>query len=139
MIVLDSSFLIAYHNELDAHHNAAVPLMTRFLDAEWGRGLIIEYVFVEVVTVLLARRGAAVAAQIGRLLLTSKELEFVPCSSIFLEAWMHFSRQNKSRFSFTDVALLVECMRRGLPLLTFDEEFRNVQGLIVNPAQTPQQ
>lgn len=139
MIVLDSSFLIAYYNERDAHHNAAVPLMQRFFDGEWGQGLIIEYVFVEVVTVLLARRSIEIAASVGRLLLTAKELEFVPCSAEFLETWAQFSTQNKSRFSFADVAQLVQCTKRGgVPLLTFDEEFRIVPGLIVNPAQALQ-
>ena len=49
MIVLDSSFLIAFHNERDSHHNAAYGLMERFLAGDWGRGLLLEYVFLEVV------------------------------------------------------------------------------------------
>lgn len=31
MIVLDSSFLIGFHNERDAHHHAASALMDQFL------------------------------------------------------------------------------------------------------------
>ena len=44
MIVLDSSFLIAFHNTRDAHHESAAGMMARFLDGEWGRGLLLEYV-----------------------------------------------------------------------------------------------
>ena len=57
MIVFDSSFLIGFHNERDAHQEAARTFMERFLRGEWGRGLRLEYVFLEVATVLLVRRG----------------------------------------------------------------------------------
>jgi predicted nucleic acid-binding protein len=43
VIVLDSSFLIAFHNPSDAHHRAASVLMERFLAGEWGKGLLLEY------------------------------------------------------------------------------------------------
>ena len=57
MIVLDSSFLIGFYNERDAHHATARPLMDRFLAGEWGAGLLLEYVFLEVVTVLIWSGG----------------------------------------------------------------------------------
>ena len=85
MIVLDSSFLIAFHNQRDAHHPAASVLMDRFLNGEWGRGLLLEYVFLEVATVLLVRRNLDVSTRVGRLLLEADELEFVPCSDLFNE------------------------------------------------------
>ena len=66
MIVLDSSFLIGYYNERDSHHQAALTLMDRFLAGEWGRGLLLEYIFLEIVTVLLVRRDYAVATRAGR-------------------------------------------------------------------------
>jgi predicted nucleic acid-binding protein len=69
VIVLDSSFLIGFYNQRDAHHHAACALMERFLGGEWGRGLLLEYVSLEVATVLLVRREVAVAARVGRLLL----------------------------------------------------------------------
>jgi len=48
VIVLDSSFLIAYHNERDVHHPAAAEAMQKFLAGAWGRGLLLERVFLEV-------------------------------------------------------------------------------------------
>jgi predicted nucleic acid-binding protein len=47
VIVLDSSFLIGFYNERDAHHVAARALMDRFLTGTWGRGLLLEYVFLD--------------------------------------------------------------------------------------------
>ncbi len=95
MIVLDSSFLVGFHNERDAHHHTAFGLMKRFLAGEWGRGLLLEYVFLEVATVLLVRRDLGVAARVGRLLLDADELDFVPCSDLFIDAFEMFTHQGK--------------------------------------------
>ena len=132
MIVLDSSFLIAFYNERDAHHAAASRLMDQFLTGTWGRGLLLEYVFLEVVTVLLLRRDHKVATQAGRILLDAEELEFVPCSDIFLDTVDGFSTQQGTHLSFADVAIGVVARNRADGfLLGFDEEFRKISGLQV--------
>jgi predicted nucleic acid-binding protein len=81
VIVLDSSFLVAYHNRRDVHHDAASAVMRQIVGGEWGRALLLEYVFVEVVTVLLARRGLSSASEAATTLLEADEVEFVPCPS----------------------------------------------------------
>ena len=127
MIVLDSSFLIAFHNEQDAHHAAACALMEQFLMGTWGRALLLEYVFLEVETVLMVRRGLSVAAQVGKLLLDAEELDFVPCSDLFSETLDLFAHQGSTRLSFTDAAIAQVARERAEGLvLTFDEEFRKV-------------
>ena len=134
MIVLDSSFLIAFYNQRDAHHATAGPLMDQFLAGTWGNGLLLEYVFLEVITVLLLRRDHEVATQVGRILLDAGELEFVPCSDIFLDTVDSFSKQQGTRLSFADVAIAgVARNRAGGLLLSFDEEFRKISGLHVIP------
>ena len=100
MIVLDSSFIVAFHNERDAHHSLARGWMERFLGGEWGRGLLLEYVFLEVMTVLLRRCDIGVAARVGRVLLDAGELDFVPCSDLFPDAFWLFTRQGRARLSF---------------------------------------
>jgi hypothetical protein len=69
VIVLDSSFLVAYHNRRDVHHGAAAATMEKLVTGEWGPALLLEYVFLEVTTVLLARRGLYVAARLAAILL----------------------------------------------------------------------
>src|ERR1035441_353334 len=59
VIVLDSSFLIGFYNERDAHHAAASTLMDRFLAGTWGKGLLLEYIFLEITTVLMLRSERA--------------------------------------------------------------------------------
>jgi predicted nucleic acid-binding protein len=135
VIVLDSSFLIGFHNERDAHHQAALTLMDRFLAGEWGKGLLLEYIFLEIVTVLLVRRDHAVAVRVGRILLDAAELEFVPCSDVFLETFQNFSTQAGTTLNFADAAILGVARGRadGL-ILSFDEEFRKISGLRINPS-----
>ncbi|MCC6587199.1 MAG: type II toxin-antitoxin system VapC family toxin [Bryobacterales bacterium] len=132
MIVLDSSFLIGFHNERDAHHTAAKALMERFLRGEWGNGLLLEYVFLEVMTVLLVRRDLSVASSVGQLLLAAEELEFVPCSDLFAETLKTFSGQGSTRWSFADAAIAHVARHRADGLvLTFDDELRKAASLRV--------
>jgi predicted nucleic acid-binding protein len=133
VIVLDSNFLIAFHNPHDAHHPAASVLMERLLEGEWGKGLLLEYVFLEVVTVIMLRLNLAAAVGVGRILLEAEELEFAPCSDSFLETVDGFSRQNGTRLSFVDVALAQAARNRADgQILTFDAEFRKLTGMRVH-------
>ena len=135
MIVLDSSFLIAFHNERDSQHEVARGRMREFLDGRWGMGLLPEYVFLEVVTVLLVRRDLATAIRTGRLLLEAQELEFVPCSDVFLETVQFFGSQRNTSLSFADAAIVVIARTRADgQVLTFDAEFQKIKGLRPEPA-----
>lgn len=130
MIVLDSSFLIGFHNDRDSHHGSARALMERFLSMEWGRGLLIEYVYLEVVTVINARRGPGIAAEAGSLLLDAAELDFVPCSSFFARTVALFAGQKNTRLSFADAAIaLVAQERADGRVLTFDAELLRFPGI----------
>lgn len=134
-VVLDSSFLIAYHNTRDVHHAAAARAMAHLAAGKWGRALLLEYVFLEVVTVLLARRGVAVAIDVGNKLLQSEEIDFVPCSELFVDVLLEFSKQRDTTFSFADAAIVVAARDHAEGrVATFDADFRGVPGLSVLPA-----
>lgn len=134
MIVLDSSFLIAYHNERDVHHAAATEVMGPLLNGTWGELLLPEYVFLEVVTVLAARIGLDAAADVGKTLLEARELEFVACSELFRETFELFRRQSDRALSFTDAAIVAIARRRqARHVATFDEDFHGVEGLVMVP------
>ncbi len=134
MIILDSSFIIAYHNTRDVHHAAARPVMEEIISGKWGRPLLLEYVFLEVVTVLLARRGSAVASSVASTLLQAQELDFVPCSDLFLESLETFRTQGDAGLSFTDAAIVTLARRRDVGVVaTFDRDFNNIGGITVVP------
>jgi len=134
VIVLDSSFLCAWYNERDVHHRAAREVMARFLKGHWGRGLLLEYVFLEVVTVLLARRGRDSAFEATRRLLEAREVELFACSDIFLDTVETFRAQEGRSFSFTDSAIVTVARTLDIPrVATFDDGFRRIEGLEVVP------
>lgn len=135
MIVLDSSFIIAYHNTRDVHHAAAKPVMEEIISGRWEQSLLLEYVFLEVVTVLLARRGLAVAANVASILLQAHELDFVPCSAFFLDSYETFRSQGNARLSFTDAAIVTLARREDVGVIaTFDGDFKQIEGITVVPA-----
>jgi predicted nucleic acid-binding protein len=105
LIVLDSSFVIGFYNERDAHHKTARALMNQFLAGTWGKGLLLEYVLLEVMTVLLMRRDLTVATRVGQILLEAAELEFVPCSDFFSATMRRFAAQTNTGLSFVDCAI----------------------------------
>ena len=135
MIVLDSSFFIAYHNSRDTHHEAAAEVMVRLLGGEWDRGLLLEYVFLEVATVLMARRGPEVASEVADVLLGARELELVPCSELFIAAVDTFQRQSKTRLSLVDATIVnVARDRADGRVATFDRELAKFRGIQAIPA-----
>lgn len=134
MVVLDSSFLIAFHNERDAHHEAALKGMEAFLGGQWGDGLLPEYVVLEVTTVLALRRDLETAVRVGNLLLNARELEFVPCSDVFLEAFQTFRSQPAAGLSFVDATILTIARGRGAEFVaSFDGDIRESEDLTAVP------
>lgn len=135
MIVLDSSLLAGYYNERDAHHAAALSVMKRLAGGEWGTGLLLEYVFLEAVNVLLARRDLGTAIRAAEALLGAREFEFVPCAELFGRALGAFVSQQETKLTFTDAAIAAAAIERANGLVaTFDAEFRKVPGITVVPA-----
>ena len=135
MIVLDSSFLIAFYNRRDAHHAAAAPAMEGLLRGEFGRLLLIEYVFVEVVTVLLARRGSRTALEVAEILLDAEPIEFQPCFELFEAALREFRARSATGLSFADAAIVAAARRHDAKFIaTFDEGFRGIEGIALVPA-----
>ena len=132
MIVLDTSFLVAYHNRTDVHHDRARSVMSRFLSEEWGEGLLLEYVFLEVVTVIQARLDLGSAVRVGDQLLGARELEFLPCSEIFLPAMETFRLQSPGGLSFVDAAIATVARKRPPGYVaTFDRGFEGLDGITV--------
>jgi predicted nucleic acid-binding protein len=135
VIVLDTSFVVAFHNRRDAHHDRAAEVMERFLAGEWGRGVLLEYVFLEVVTVIAARRGQASANRVAAVLLEARELDFVPCSGLFGEALSTFLRQERRRLSFVDAAIVALARRESDSVVaSFDRGFAGLDGVRLVPS-----
>ncbi len=134
MILLDSSFLIAFHNAKDVHHVAAAAAMKRLIGGEWGPALLLEYVFLEVVTVILLQRNLATAVEVGEILLRAEEIEFIPGAEVFADAWRVFSDQQRMKLSFTDAAIVATARRKNVPVIaTFDKTLGRASGKEIVP------
>lgn len=134
MILLDTSFIVAFHNTRDVHHTAAKPTMDDILAGKWGQALLLEYIFLEVATVLLARRGLPVAASVASILLQAREVDFIPCSEIFLDTLETFRNQRETRLSFADAAIVTAARKFSAgTVATFDSEFDKINGITVVP------
>lgn len=97
----------------------------------WGAALLPEYVFLEVVTVLAARRDHEETSRAGDVLLRNREIEFVPCSEIFLAAFDCFRRHRG--LSFADAANVAIARQCSAAILTFHADFERMEGLEVLP------
>ncbi len=135
MVVLDSSFLVGYYNEKDVHHEKAKIQMAGLMAGNWGSGLLLEYVFVEVATILLRKVGLGRATEVAGILLDAQEIESINCSGFFRETLDRFQNQ-PGTLSFTDAAIVTVALRltQG-KVLTFDQGILSYPGisLVVAP------
>lgn len=109
--------------------------MVHLAAGEWGQALLLEYVFLDVVTVLRARRGLTVAEAVGKALLEARDVTFIPCSDIFVDAFGIFTHQRGRELSFVDAAIIAVARReKANHVATFDEDFRGLKGFAVVPS-----
>ncbi|OJI08487.1 MAG: hypothetical protein BK997_00275 [Candidatus Micrarchaeum sp. ARMAN-1] len=131
MIMLDSSFLIAYHNTSDKNHKRASELMPRIASGEYGEVNITDYIFDETTTYLAAKQGLGKAVTIGTYLLGASELICITKND-FDEAWSLFKSQRNTRLSFTDCTIIVAMKTNSITkLATFDGDFEKFSDISV--------
>jgi predicted nucleic acid-binding protein len=135
VIALDTSFLVAAFNQSDVLHRQASSAWDGLIAGQWGKGVLLEHVFVETISVLKRKTAAIHAIQTGAELLRSRELEFVAASSAFFDFWRDFQTDFRSPLSFVDLAVArIARERAGGKVLTFDRAFREIPGIKVEPA-----
>lgn len=130
MIFLDSSAIIAYKNADDINHKKAVTIFQKLNAGEYGTGVISEFVFSEVTTVLALRKSMEVAREVGNVLLEAREIEIMKSSEVFERSWEIFSSQENTALSFVD-ASNVACMERKKirKIATFDKDFQRIRSV----------
>jgi predicted nucleic acid-binding protein len=132
MIILDSSFLVAFAVETDTNHLKAVKIMDDIVREKYGRLCITDYIFDETVTVIFIKtKKLAKAVSVGNALKKSVEIIDVDKNS-FEDAWNKFKRQKKTDFSFTDCTTLAVMEANEIKnIATFDEDFKMVKEINV--------
>ncbi len=132
MIFIDSSAIIAYKNADDKNHEKAANIFQKLNAGEYGIGVISEFVFSEVTTVLALQKSMEAAKEVGNVLLEAKEIEIMKASEVFERTWEIFSNQEKIGLSFVDASNLA-CMekRRIMKIATFDRDFLRMRAVEV--------
>lgn len=124
MIFLDSSAIIAYKNADDINHKKASNIFQKLGVGEFGIGVISEFVFSEVTTVLALRKSMEAAKEVGNVLLEAREIEIMKASEVFERSWEIFTNQEDGGLSFVDASNLACMEKRGIRMIaTFDKDF----------------
>ena len=130
MIMLDTSFVVAYFNTRDQNHDQATKT-GKILARQNLEIYITDYIFGEIVTVVFVKlKNLEKALNIGKIILESCNLIHVE-KDIFEHAWKIFSGQ-KLRLSFVDcITIAIMQDRKMQKIATFDGDFAKVKGVQV--------
>lgn len=132
MFLLDSSLIVAYSNEADENHERALQVVRDLDRGRYGTPVITDYIFDEVVAVMLIRtKKVEKVFELGEALLNSTLLLRID-EHLFSLAWSIFKEQRRPMFSFTDCASIATCRANGISnIATFDEDFKKLEGYTI--------
>ncbi len=130
MIFIDANIFLAYDNQLDVHHTRAVKLWEEIESGKYEEGFISDYVFNEVVGVTFRKFDKERARMLGKNILKSMVLLNID-EHMLTEAWTIF-RKTQLGLNLVDCTNLVALKAVStIYIATFDEEFKNVSGIVV--------
>lgn len=116
MIILDTSFWIAYLNVEDSQHQKAEEIQSRLS----GKILLPEYVLLEIVNVLVRKIGKRAADNFLKTLAGASSVELVSSSDEFLRRMIDFFiHHHHENLSFVDQSLLY--LSQFHHVITFDK------------------
>jgi len=112
------------------HHEKSKKIIKEIVSKNYGKPIITDYIFDEVVSVILRKKGKNLSIELGKYLLASEFLLVRINEMIFNNAWKLF--QEKNSFNFTDCTTL-EFMNffEIDKIATFDKEFMNLKRISV--------
>ena len=132
VVFIDTSFLVAFYNKRDKNHKKARNFIS---EADKNMAFIItDYIFDEVLTVLLVRGGKSLSIEAGRRILEDERIGLLQIDEeIFQKAWLIYQGFEDKEWSFTDCISYV--LMKNLSIDTgasFDDHF-NQFGFITVP------
>ncbi len=130
MIFLDTSFLLAYFNDRDDHHQKATKIIRDIAAKKYGTTFMTDYIFNETVTVALMRmKDIGKIVWVGNYLLNSLKLMRIE-EDVFFDAWKIFQSQKGTRLGFTDCTTIAMMKQNGINnIATFDKDFTKINGI----------
>ena len=130
MIMLDTSFVVAYLNTRD-QNNPLSAKTAKILADQNPELYVTNYIFGEIVTVIFLKlKNLKKAIDMGKMVLRSCNLVHVD-KYVFEYAWKIFSEQ-KLRLSFVDCTTIATMEDQKIrKIATFDSDFIKVKGIEV--------
>jgi hypothetical protein len=121
-VFVDTSALYAYINVKDPDHKK----IEGFLNSFKGRVLITNYIFDEIVTLVLARLGHSKAVFVGDILQKSPQVDRIWVTPVDeKKAWGLFVSREDKAYSFTDCVSFAVMNRLGISnCIALDGHFR---------------
>ncbi len=113
-IFLDTSFLVAFYNKRDKNHSKARRLIS---DENKSTVFVIsDYVFDQILTVLLVRGGKSLSVEAGRKIIEDERIDILQIDeNIFEKAWLVYQSFLDKEWSFTDCTSYVLMKNLSIP------------------------
>jgi uncharacterized protein len=129
-ILIDANVICAFANIDDVHNKRATNLLNDVLSLKYGKVIITDYVFDEIITVALRRTSHMNSVELGKYLMQSEIYMVHIDSNVFRKSWRFFQKYQK--FSFTDCSILAFMdLFKVKNLATFDKKFKNISWIRV--------
>jgi predicted nucleic acid-binding protein len=121
MVILDTSFLVAYFREMDVHHAKA---LQRAEELRGEKMVITFLVFQELASILNRKVSTEFATSVTRKLLSpDSNIELFKLDESFFEEVLElYGKLGPHSFSYVDVSLIHLSKELELSVLTFDKE-----------------
>ena len=129
LIILDTNFFYAFYNANDTDHQRARIIYSEILDGQYGKPILLDYVFDELATLVQSRSNSNKnATELGSIVLRDTEdfLQFIMINQLlFKQAWELFQNQSARKpLSFTDCVIFATALELNIKYIaTFENEF----------------
>lgn len=132
--LIDTSAVYALTVKADRHHAEALKFAQQWLSRQ-NTFVLPEWVFVEAMTLLKSRFGAALAVRVGQDLRRGAAYHWMSLGrEAERETWAIFQKYTDKAWSYTDCALLALARRlNARDVFAFDEHFTQMPGLLRRP------
>lgn len=133
-ILVDTSALYALVDHQDRHH-AEVAHCLRELDADGATLVVIEPVFIEAITLIKRRLGAAIAVEVGRRLRASQVAQLTHLGTDDRESsWAVFERFADKDWTYVDCACLAVMQRHDIAAAVSVDRHFDQMGVVRLPS-----